>query len=81
MQRLSGRLNYGRWSFTRIEPQGASPEKRSRYIYFMEDDLLHAMFKLGYVWFHVFSLKVVAYSKWHSTHSENKVQRMRQTVA
>ena len=33
---------YGRWSFTRIEPRGASSEKRSRHIYFMEDNLLHA---------------------------------------
>ena len=44
---------YGSWSFTRIEPQGishrGSSEKRSRHIYFMEDNLLHAMSKLGYV--------------------------------
>ena len=26
-----------------IEPQGASTEKRSGHIYFMEDDLLHAI--------------------------------------
>ena len=40
---------HGRWSFTRIEPTGASSEKRSRTIYFIEDNLLHAMSKLGYV--------------------------------
>ena len=39
---------YGRWSFTRIKPQGVSSEKRSRHIYFMQDNSLHAMFKLGY---------------------------------
>ena len=39
----------GRWSCTRIEPQGVSSEKRSRHNYFMEDNLLHAMSKLGYV--------------------------------
>ena len=43
----------GRWSFTRIEPQGVSSGKRSRHIYFMDDNLLHAMSKLGYVKFHV----------------------------
>ena len=38
-------------SLTRIElhVQGVSSEKRSRLIYFMEDNLLHAMSKLGYV--------------------------------
>ena len=40
---------YGRRSFTRIEPQGVSSEKRSRHIYVMEDNLLHAMPKLRYV--------------------------------
>ena len=40
---------YGSWSFTRIEPQGVSSEKRSRHVYFMEDNLLHAMLMLGYV--------------------------------
>ena len=39
----------GRWSFTRIEPSGVSSDKRSRHIYFMEDNLLHAMSKLRYV--------------------------------
>ena len=66
-------LNYERWSFTRIEPQVGSSEKRFRYICFMEDDLLHAMSKLGYAWFHMFSLKVFVYSKEHSAYSENKV--------
>ena len=27
----------GRWSFTRVEPQGASNKKRFELIYFMED--------------------------------------------
>ena len=27
---------HGRWAFTGIETQGASSEKRSRHIYFME---------------------------------------------
>ena len=39
-------------SFTRIKPQEAFSEKRSRHIYFMEDNLLHAMSKL-HVYFHV----------------------------
>ena len=42
MQRL-------KWSLTRIEPQGASSERRSWHIYFMEDDLLHAISKLRHV--------------------------------
>ena len=42
MQRLE-------WSLTRIEPQGASSERRSWHIYFMEDDLLHAISKLRHV--------------------------------
>ena len=44
---------YGRWSFTIIEPRGVSSEKKSMDIYFMEDNLLHALSKLGYVKFHV----------------------------
>ena len=40
---------YGRGSFTRIEPQRVSSEKKSRHSYFMEDNLLRAMSKLGYV--------------------------------
>ena len=40
---------YWRWSLTRIEPQGASTEKRSGLIYFMEDNLLHAISKLCHV--------------------------------
>ena len=40
---------YGRWSFTRIEPQGVSSEKMYEHIYFMEENLLHAISKLGYV--------------------------------
>ena len=42
---------YGGWPFTKIEPYGASSEKRSEHIYFMEDDLLHAMSKLHHVCF------------------------------
>ena len=33
-------------SLTRIEPQGASSEKRSRHIYFMEDNVLDAMYNI-----------------------------------
>ena len=40
---------YGRWSLTRIEPWGASFEKRSGHINFMEDILLHAICKLRHV--------------------------------
>ena len=39
-------IAYGRWSLARIETQGASSEKSARYIYFMEDNLLHAISKL-----------------------------------
>ena len=49
---------YGSWSFTRIEPQGISSEKRSRHIYFMEDNLLHAMDMCN----SVLSLKFFLYS-------------------
>ena len=39
-----------RWSLTRIEPHGASFEKRSGHNYFMEDNLLlHAISKLDHV--------------------------------
>ena len=39
----------------RTEPQGVSPEKWSRHIYYMEDNQLHAIFvKLSYyMYFHV----------------------------
>ena len=47
MQRLSGRLR--ELVVHKIEPQGASSEKRSRHIYFIEDNLLHTMSKLGHV--------------------------------
>ena len=40
---------YGRWSFTRVEPQGASNKKRFGLIYFMEDNLLHAISKIRHV--------------------------------
>ena len=46
----------------------------------MEDNLLHAMFKLEHVYFHV-SPKFFVYSKLHSAHSEHRDQRMRQVVA
>ena len=48
MQILGG-YYYGRWSPTRIEPQGTLTEKRSGHIYFMEDTLLHAISKLRHV--------------------------------
>ena len=49
-------VTYRRWSFTRIEPQRVSSEKRSRHIYFLEDNYLWLpMSKLGYVYFHVVS--------------------------
>ena len=40
---------YGRWSFTRVEPQGPSNKKRFGLIYFMEDNLLPAISKLRHV--------------------------------
>ena len=39
-------IAYGRWSLTRIEPQGTSSEKSSGYVYFMGDNLLHAISNL-----------------------------------
>ena len=50
MRRL---VAYGRWSLTRIEPQGNSSEKMSWHIFFQEENLLHAIFKFRYVRFHV----------------------------
>ena len=44
---------YGRWSLTRIKPQGASSKKWSRHICCMEDHLSHAISKLDHVQFHV----------------------------
>ena len=42
-------IAYGRWSLARIEPQGASSEKRPGYVYFVGDNLLHAMSNLCHV--------------------------------
>ena len=42
-------IAYGRWSLTRIEPQGASSEKRSGHVSFMGDNLLHAMSNICHV--------------------------------
>ena len=69
-------IAYGRWSFTRIEPQRASSEKRSRHIYFTEDNWVHAMSNCS-----MLSLKFFVYFKWHNAHCENRDQRMRQVVA
>ena len=69
MQRLSGRLR--EVVIYKNRPTGVSSEKRSRHIYFMKDNLLHAMSKLGYVLFHVIA-KVLRYSKYHSAHSANR---------
>ena len=44
---------YGSWSLIRIEPQEVSFEKKTGHIYFKEENLLHAIFKLRYVQFHV----------------------------
>ena len=45
----SGLVAYGRWSLTRTEPHGASSEKRSGHIYFVEDNILHAISKIRYM--------------------------------
>ena len=44
---------YGRWSLTRIEPQGFSSDRKSGRVYFNEENLLHAMSKLQHVQLHV----------------------------
>ena len=44
---------YGRWSLTRIEPQGFSSDKKSGRVYFNEENLLHAISKLRHVQLHV----------------------------
>ena len=49
MQRLSGRLR----EVVIYENRGASSEKRSGHIYFMADNLLHAISKLHIEYFHV----------------------------
>ena len=42
-------VEYERCSLMRTELQGVSPEKRSRHIYYMEDNQLHAIIvKLSY---------------------------------
>ena len=53
-----------RWSLTRIEPLGGqwSSKMKSAHIYFMEDNLLHAISKLCHVWFHAMLVKFFAYS-------------------
>ena len=53
----------------RLEPRGASSEKRSGHIYFMEDNLLHSISKLCHVYFQVVTKashrmrQVVAYKR------------------
>ena len=58
-----------------MEPQGASSEKRSRHIYFMEDNLLRAISKLHHVQFHfitkVFRIFKVAQGTQQTQRSEN----------
>ena len=61
---------YGRWAFTRIETQEASSKKRPGHIYFIEDNLLHAISKSRYVYFHVVT-KVLRIVK-VAPHSEQK---------
>ena len=74
MQRLSGRLRpYGSRSLTIIKPQGASFEKRSGHIYFMEDYLLHAISKLRHVQFHVVT-KVLRIVGFHMTSQKFKLK-------
>ena len=46
---VGAHLLFMRWLFTRIKPQGASSEKKSGHIYFMEDNLLYVMSKLRHV--------------------------------
>ena len=43
---------YGRWSLTRIEPQGFSSDKKSVHVYFNEENLLHAFSKLRHMQLH-----------------------------
>ena len=60
MQRLV--VTYGRLSFTRIEPQGASPEKWAKHICFMEINFLLAMSNYD-MRASMLSLKFFSYSK------------------
>ena len=43
----------GRWSFTRIKPQGVSSKRRSGHVYFKEDNSLHVNSKVQYLYWHV----------------------------
>ena len=43
----------GRWSFTRIKPQGVSSKRKSRHFYFKEDNSLHVNSKVRYVYWYV----------------------------
>ena len=43
----------GRWSFTRIKPQGVSSKRRSGQFYFKEDNSLHVNSKVQYLYWHV----------------------------
>ena len=52
MQRLSGRLREV-VAYKNRTGGRTSSEKWSGHIYLMEDNLLHAISKLGHVWFHV----------------------------
>ena len=43
----------GRWSFTRIKPQGVSSKRKSGHFYFKEDNSLHVNSKVRYVYWYV----------------------------
>ena len=43
----------GRWSFTRIKPQGISSKRRPGHFYFNEDNSLHVNSKVQYLYWHV----------------------------
>ena len=43
----------GRWSFTRIKPQGVSSKRKSGHFYFKEDNSLHVNSKVRYEYWYV----------------------------
>ena len=43
----------GRWSFTRIKPQGVSSKRKSGHFYFKDDNSLHVNSKVRYMYWYV----------------------------
>ena len=79
MQGLSGRLR--KVVVYKNQTTGVSSEKSARYIYVMEDNLLHASYAMGSSMLLLSSSYMSYVVCLHSAHSVRRDQRMCQVVA